>query len=196
LSAWRQLPSGSGEKPLKRIATAISIMLLMFVTAFVQAQSSNRMPPPELKKWGAWIGNWALSGNAKDTPTGPEYRVDWYLHEHWILNGFFVQVDQTWKGNGQELHSLEILSYDPVKKIHTSSGFSSDGSTWVLTATFDDATTIEVVEAAGPTGQITNCRTTWVFSNDGMALSGTQECEQNGLRWKSFSVEGTKSKTG
>jgi hypothetical protein len=104
------------------------------------------------KKWDAWIGDWALSGTAKDTSTGPEYKVDWYLHEHWILNGFFVQVDQTWKGNGKEIHSLEILSYDPVKKIHTSSGFSSDGSTWVLTATFDDVTTIEVGKAEGPDG--------------------------------------------
>jgi len=53
------------------------------------------------------------------------------LHEHWILNGFFVQVDQTRQNNGQELHSLEILSYDPVKKVHTVSGFSGDGWTWV-----------------------------------------------------------------
>lgn len=181
---------------LKCIATALSIMLLMFLSASAQVQSSSPTPPKELQKWGAWIGDWALSGAAKDTPTGPEYKFDWYLHEHWILGGFFVQVDQTWKGNGQELHSLEILSYDPVKKIHSSSGFSSDGSTWALTATFDSLTTIEVGESKGADGQITTCRTAWLFSNDRTALSGTQECEQSGMRWKSFSVRGTKSKTG
>jgi hypothetical protein len=90
--------------------------------------------------------------------------VDWSLHERWILGGFFVQVDQTWKANGQELHSLEILSYDPIKKVHASSGFSSDGSTWTLTATFDDARVTEEGVSKGPDGQATTCHTTWVLA--------------------------------
>jgi hypothetical protein len=104
--------------------------------------------------------------------------VNWHLHEHWILNGFFLQVDQTWKGNGQELHSLEILSYDPVKKIHTSSGYSSDGSSWRLTASFDSGTTIEVGESKGPDGQITTCRTTWLFGDDRTDLSGRRNASK------------------
>src|SRR5262245_52151971 len=112
---------------MRRITTAISVMLLTLVAGSAQGQSLNPAPPPELKKWNIWVGDWALSGTAKDTPTGPEYKVDWSLHERWILGGFFVQVDQTWRANGQELHSLEILSYDPIKKVHASSGFSSDG---------------------------------------------------------------------
>jgi hypothetical protein len=180
---------------MRRITTAISIMLLMFVTASAQGQSSNPTPPPELKKWDVWIGDWVLSGTAKDTPTGPEYEVDWSLHERWILGGFFVQVDQTWKGGGQELHSLEILSYNPTKRIHTISGFSSDGSTWALTATFDDATVMEEGVSKGPDGQVTTCHTTWIFSGDQKALSGTQECEQNGVRWTAIRVKGNKSTT-
>jgi hypothetical protein len=180
---------------MRRITTAISIMLLMFVTASAQGQSSNPTPPPELKKWDVWIGDWVLSGTAKETPTGSEYKVDWFLHERWILSGFFVQVDQTWKGDGQELHSLEILCYDPIRKIHTSSGFSSDGSTWALTATFDEATVMEEVISKGPDGQVTTCHTTWAFSSDRKALSGTQECEQNGVRWTAIRVKGTKSTT-
>ncbi len=39
---------------------------------------------------------------------------------------------------------MEILSYDPIKKIHTSSSFASDASTWALTATFDNATSLEM----------------------------------------------------
>jgi len=125
---------------MRRTVTAI---LLMYAAASAQGQSSNPTPPPELKRWNVWTGGWALSGIAKDRSDGPEYKVDWYLHEHWILGGFFMQVDQTWKGDGPELHSLEILSYDPVRKIHTISGFSSDGSTWSLTATFHNAMLIE-----------------------------------------------------
>ena len=173
---------------------AVSIILPGLVSTCVYGQSSSPTPPPELKKWDVWIGDWNLSGTAKDTPTGPEYKVNWHLHEHWILNGFFVQVDQTWKGNGQELHSMEILSYDPVKKIHTVSGFSGDGWTWALTATFDKTTTTEEGVATGPDGAIVTSRIEWQFSSDGKTLSGTQQSEQNGVRWTAFTVNGTKSR--
>ena len=173
---------------------AISMMVLRFVNTSAQGESSSPTPPPELKKWDVWIGDWKLSGTAKDTPTGPEYKVTWYLHEHWILGGFFVQVDQTWKANAHELHSMEILSYDPVKKIHTVSGFSDDGWTWSLTATFDKTTTAEQGVTTGPDGAIVTSRIEWEFSSDGKALSGTHQSEQNGVRWTAFTVKGTKSK--
>ena len=41
-----------------------------------------------------------------------------------------------------------------------------------MTATFDNAMLIESGESRGPDGQLTKCRTTLVFSNDRMALSG------------------------
>lgn len=173
---------------MQRIAFAI-----LLISAAAQGQTSNPTPPPEIKKWDVWTGDWTLSGMAKDAPNGAEYKVDWYLHEHWILGGFFMQVDQTWKGNGPELHSLEILSYDPVRKVHIGSGFASDGSKWSLTAMFNDATLIETGESRGPDGQLTKCQTTWNFSKDRMALSGVQECEQNSVRWRAIDVKGAKS---
>ena len=173
---------------------AVSIILPGLISTCAYGQSSSPTPPPELKKWDVWIGDWNLSGTAKDTPTGPEYKVNWHLHEHWILNGFFVQVDQTWKGNGQELHSMEILSYDPVKKIHTVSGFSGDGWTWALTATFNKTTTTEEGVSTGPDGAIVTSRIDWQFSSDGKTLSGTQQSEQNGVRWTAFTANGTKSR--
>jgi hypothetical protein len=173
--------------------TAIAI-LLMCAVASALGQSSNPPPPPEMKQWDVWIGDWALSGKAKDRPDGPSHTVDWQLHEHWVLDGFFVQVDQTWKGNGLELHSLELLSYDPIKKIHTISGFSSDGSTWSLTARFNNTTVVENGESRGSDGQLTKCQTTWTFTNDRMGLSGTQVCEQNGVRWTAIDVRGKKSR--
>jgi hypothetical protein len=176
---------------VKRIA---NLTFLIFAAASAQGQSSGPTRPAELEKWDVWAGDWSLSGKAKDSPAGPEYKVDWHLHEHWILGGFFMQVDQTWKGNGPELHSLEILSFDPVRKIHTVSGFSSDGSTWSLTANFEGAMLVENGESRGPGGELTKCQTTWNFSDDRRALSGTQECEQNGVRWTAIDVRGTKSK--
>ena len=102
---------------MKHIA---NLTLLVLAAASAQGQTTRAQ---ELEKWDVWAGNWTLSGKAKDTPTGPQYSLDWHLHERWILGGFFMQVDQTWKGNGPELHSLEILSFDPVRKVHTVAGF-------------------------------------------------------------------------
>jgi len=107
-----------------------------------------------------------------------------------------MQVDQVWKGNGQESHALEILSYDPVKKAHVSSGFSDDGSTWNLTASFQDNTVTEESVSKNPAGQPTTCHTTFEFSSDHNSLSGTQECEENGKRWTTFRVKGNRSKAG
>jgi hypothetical protein len=173
---------------------AIAILLIGAVMP-ARAQSSNPAPPPELRKWNLWTGDWALTGTAKDGPDGPEYKLDWYLHEHWILGGFFMQVDQTWRGHGTEQHSLEILSYDPARKVHTGSGYSSDGSTWSLTAIFRGETVVENGESRSPDGQVAKCQTTWTFSNHGMALAGTQECEANGIRWKTLDVSGMRSQT-
>ena len=172
----------------------VSIILSGLANACADGQASAPTPPAEVKKWEVWVGDWNLSGTAKDTPTGPECKVNWHLHEHWILNGFFVQVDQTWQSNGQELHSMEILSYDSIKKVHTVSGFSGDGWTWGLTASFNKTITTEEGVARGLDGAIVTSRTSWEFSSDGKALSGTQQSEQNGIRWTAFTVKGTKSR--
>ena len=176
---------------MRRIAY---LTFLIFAATAAQAQSHGSKRPPELEKWNVWAGDWSLSGKAKDSPTGPEYKVDWHLHEHWILNGFFMQVDQTWKGSGPELRALEILSFDPVRKVHTVSGFSSDGSTWALTASFKGTGLVERGESRGPGGELIRCQTTWTFSEDRMALSGMQECERNGVRWTAIDVRGRKSR--
>lgn len=179
---------------MKRIFTEIiGTLLLTLAAADAQAQARKPMPPPELKKLNVWIGNWTLSGAARDQPEGPEYDLHWQLHEHWILDGFFMQVDQTWEGGGQVLHALELLSYDQGRRIYADSGFGSDGSTWSLTATFRGTTMTERGETLAPDGTTTRCRMTWVFGDDGRSVSGTEECDKSGTRWKAVKVRGTKS---
>ena len=179
---------------MKRIATAIGTLCLTLSAASVQAQDPEQAPPPELKRLNVWIGDWTLSGTAQDQPGGPRYNLDWQLHEHWVLNGFFMQVDQIWRGAGQVLRSLEMLSYDPKKRIYTDSGFGSDGTTWSLTATFRGPMMIETGSTLGPDGIMTRCRMTWVFSHEGRTLTGTEECHKRGTRWTAVEVRGTKSR--
>ena len=172
---------------MKHAITAVSLLLLF--AAVTVAQSSAPKPAPELKKWDIWIGDWVFSGRAKDT-TGPEYNLDWHMHGHWILGGFFGQLETTWKGNGEEGQTLAILSYEPIKKVHIVSGFGSDGATWTATFTFDKETSVENSTITGPDGKLTRCRNTLIFSSDRMAASSTNECD-DGSWWK---VRGTKSK--
>jgi hypothetical protein len=171
---------------MKRILPAVSLMILMFVVA-AHGQSSTPKPAPELKQADVWIGDWVFSGTRKDSPTGREYTVEWRPHCHWILGGFFLEWDSTYRGNGVELQFLEIAVYDPIKKVYSVSGFASDGSTWALTSTFDKDTWVDTFA--------NGCRNTFHFSADGMAASGMQECEQKGVRWTVEQVKGTKTKT-
>ena len=179
---------------MKRILTPVALVMLLTVVA-LQAQAPIPKPGPELRKWELWVGDWEMVGTAKDSPTEPEYKVEWNLHGSRILGGFFVQVDQIWKGNGPEQHSLEILSYDPIKRTHASSGFTSDGATWVATATYNDGTAVETGTTTTADGKIIKWRGTWVFSADRMAVSAIQESNQDGARWTSFTIKGTKAKT-
>jgi hypothetical protein len=178
----------------KWIATLVGTVVLVFAVA-AEGQSPAAKPWPEMKQWEVCVGKWKLIGTAKDSPTSQEYKVDWREQGRWILGGYFVELQHVWKGNGAEAHQLEILSYDPIKKILTASGFGSDGTTWLSKATFNNEKLIEEMTFKGPNGESTTCRNTWVYSNNRTAVSGTQECEENGVRWTFFKVKGIKSGT-
>lgn len=180
---------------MKRSATAVSIIVPIIVIA-AQAQSPTPKPTPVLRMWDLWGGSWRMGGTANDSPTGPEYKLDWRWRSRWILGGFFMELDHTWKSNGAEGHFLEVLFYDPVRKTNAISGFASDGTMWTGTATFNDGTLMENFTNVSPNGKIATCVNNWVISADRKAVSGISQCEQDGVRWTSFQVKGTKIKTG
>lgn len=175
-----------------------TILLVLLVgvcwTPLQWAQSSTAVPAAELPKQDLWVGDWTLTGTAKDTPTEPEYKVEWQSQGRRILGGHFVENRSTWKGKGKESTWLEIASYDPVRKIETVYGFDSDGGTWVLTATYPPGTCIETGASTAPDGKTSTFRNTWIVSPDGMSISGKEEVEQDGVRWTAFTVKGTKTK--
>ncbi len=177
---------------MKRKYIAICAFILLFFV-MAKAQPPAPRPAPERSNGDLMVGDWTMEGTAKDSPTKQEYRVAWKLHGSRILGGSFVQVDQTWKGNGPEEHSLEIVSYNPAKETHASYGFSDDGSVWVGTATYNSGTVVETGVTTTADGKNSKWRGTYIYSPDGMAVSGTEESEQAGAKWTSFTVKGTKS---
>lgn len=79
------------------------LAIMLFVLALPHAaasQSPEPKPRPEVKSWDFWVGDWILSGTAKDTPTGAEYSVDWRAHGRWILGGAAAEFTSSWKGAG------------------------------------------------------------------------------------------------
>jgi hypothetical protein len=87
---------------------------------------------------------------------------------------------------------LEILSYDPVKKLPASYGFAADGSTWSATATFSGLNCVETGTTVTPAGKHLKWRVKFTISKDRRSVSGSQEVEQDGAKWTAFTVKGTK----
>jgi hypothetical protein len=161
----------------------------------VAAQSRAPAPSAAALERDLLVGDWTMTGMARDSPTEPEYPVTWKLHGRRILGGAFVQVDQTWKGKGPVAHSLEIIAYDAVTRTHSTFAFSDDGSRWVGTATYsDDGTLVETGTTTGADGKVTKWRDTYVYSADRMSVTGTEEAEKDGVRWTTFTVKGTKAR--
>jgi hypothetical protein len=179
------------ENKMKSLSLALTILFLSpSFNAFSQSPEPSRTSV--MKNWDVWVGDWTLVGTAKDGPSTAEYKVTWKLHEARIFGGAFIQVDQIWQGSGPEERALGILSYDPVKKLPSSYGFYSDGSTWIASATFSDLNCIETGTTITSDGKYLKWRVDWTFSKDRMSVSGSQEIEHDGVKWTAFTVKGTK----
>jgi len=177
--------------------TRIAVLVLILgacLAPLAWAQAPTVGPSPELKQWDFWLGDWTMTGIGKDSATEPEYKLVWKMNCRRILADFYIEASSTWTGNGRVVNALEVLYYDPVRKIHAYSGFDSGGTTWVATVKFGERTFTEIETDTGPDGKITTMRNTWTLSPDGMSISGRQEAEQDGVRWTSFTVKGTKTK--
>lgn len=170
---------------------SLALTLLFFSPSF-SAFSQEPSRTSVMKNWDVWVGDWILAGMAKDDPSMPEYKVTWKLHEARIFGGAFIQVDQIWQGSGPEGRALEILSYDPVKRLPSTYGFASDGSTWSASATFSGLNCIETGTTITADGKYLKWHVDWTFSKDRMSVSGSQEIEHDGVKWTAFTVKGTK----
>jgi hypothetical protein len=176
-----------------RFLAALAFAIIL--PSAVAAQARAPAPSAAAFERDLLVGDWTMTGMARDSPTGPEYPVTWKLHGRRILGGAFVQVDQTWKGKGPEEHALEIIAYDPATRTHSTFGFEDDRSRWLGTATYsDDGTLIETGTTTGADGKVTTWRGTYVYSADRMSVTGTSEAEKDGVRWISFTVKGTKAR--
>ena len=170
------------------------LALLSLVPAMVlMAQVPHPKPMPEIKALDVWVGDWTLIGTAKDGPNDEEHLLTWRLHGHWILSGFAVQNDQEWIESGVTTKSLEVIYFDPAKKSLISTGHGDDGSSWISTLTVKGNAWLERGEMTLPDGKTASFSGVWTFSSDHLSMTATQEQEQDGSKWTTFRIKGTKA---
>jgi len=167
---------------MKRIAFSVCIVVVVFLFA-AQAQVRDQ-PGPEYKKLEVWAGNWTIQGEAQNNPSGPPYKVNWTMQGEWLPGGFFLLINGSAKYTDREFRWMEVLGYDPVKKIHVGYVFWLQ---WGGTATYTMAFKDRSILTGGQ-----GWRQEWKFSSDGMSLIGKREREQDGKWWTAFDVKGVK----
>jgi len=178
---------------MKRIVFVVSVAVLVFAVA-VQAQTSAAQPGPEYKILDAWTGDWIIQGEAKDSSSGPLHKFDWTLKGRRILGGFFLEIHQVWKAQGNVQNGVEITGFDPTKKTCMTHIFFDDGSWIISTQTLiNERTRIENGTTYYPDGKFMKWRCTWDFSSDWMSLSVKGEVEADGKWWTSFEAKGVKT---
>ena len=177
---------------MKRIAIAVNVVFLIFAVA-IHAQTAAPKPGPEHKKLEVWAGNWIFQGEAKDSPSGPSYKMDWGWKARWLPGGFFLEIHGTLKDQNGDAHWLEILGYDPVKKIYFGYVFDYSGTLGIYTSTFDNRSCFESGTSFSPDGKAVKFRHAWNFAPDFMSVTGKEEIEQDGKWWTSFEVKGVKT---
>ena len=174
--------------------TTSKLAFLSLVPAMVlMAQAPNPKPMPEIKALDVWVGDWTFTGTVKDGPNDKEHPLTWRLHNHWILSGFAVQDDQEWIESGITTKFLEVMYFDPAKKSLISTGHGDDGSSWISTLTVKGNTWFERGVLTDPDGKTAPFSGVWTFSSDHLSMTATQEREQDGSKWTSLRIAGTKA---
>jgi hypothetical protein len=180
---------------MKRMVATVCLMALI-PAIYANAQTTTAKPKLESVFLNIWVGDWTLTGLSRYLPTAPEHKVNWNIHGHKILGGSFVQLDQKFTDiNGQQEQALEVLSFNPSSRTHLSNGYANDGSTWAATATYSGLTVVGNGKLTTPDGKVIRICDTWVFAPGYMSVSATEESTLDGVRWASWSVKGTKTKT-
>ena len=174
--------------------TTSKLTFLSLVPAMVlMAQAPNPKPMSEIKALDVWVGDWTYTGTVKDSPNDKEHPLTWRMHNHWILSGFAVQDDQEWIESGVTTKFLEVMYFDPAKKSLISTGHGDDGSSWISTLTVKGNTWFERGVSTDPDGKTASFSCVWILSSDHLYMTATaQEQEQDGSKWTSFRIKGTK----
>lgn len=84
--------------------------------------AQTQKPDPALKRLEVLAGKWEMKGRTLDSQ---EDNMTGEISGEWIAGGFFLQLTGWIRIKEFEVQSVEIIGYDPVKKIFPSTAFGS-----------------------------------------------------------------------
>ena len=138
-------------------------------------------PPPEQKKFDAWMGTWSYEGEGRDSPLGPAGKFTGKCIGRPILNGFFFEL----RLEEKDWQSVQIHWYDAGAKTYRHIGFQSDGRVVAGTGTWNGVawsaawTTVHRgVEYRG--------RSQIILAADGKSITNPGELSVDGKTWMPF----------
>src|ERR1051325_2497674 len=79
-------------------------------------------PDPALKRLEILVGKWKMKGRTLDSQ---EDNMTGEVTGEWIAGGFFLQLTGWIRIKDFEVQSMEIIGYDPEKKIFPSNAFGN-----------------------------------------------------------------------
>ncbi len=122
-------------------------------------------PDPALKRLDRFVGTWSLEGHLVGSS---DNNIKGQASYRWLPGGFFLEQRIQLDFMGLEIHSLELIGYDPATDTFPSTVYSNLSPTplpyrWEVS---DDSVTISV--AYGPL----NATFRGKFGQDGRSFSG------------------------
>jgi hypothetical protein len=178
---------------MKRFAIVAVVFSMSAGTLFAQKPEMPK-PGPEHQKLEAFVGTWTFEGEMKPGPMGPGGKMTGTDRIQWLPGNFFVERRFEGKGPMGQMSGVEIMGYNPTKKVHTYNFFDSmgmagsgtltlSGSTWTATGT------------ANMDGKVIHDRCNLALGAGSTTLTIKCEMSMDGKAWTpSFEGKATKSK--
>ena len=146
---------------------------------------------PEMKEWESVIGKWTMDMETRATPSGA-WRTGSQIWDY-RSEGYFVEIRGTSNVGGRDTSWIEVVGYDPVKRMCISSYFTSNGGRGSVTSMGWSGTTLSVnYNRYTADREVRVRRNTFEYSPDFKSVTLTGETFTDGKWWISAKGEGTK----
>lgn len=167
---------------MKRFVAVVAVV----VSVGSLAGPAGAQPAPqgrEHTRLGSWIGDWSVVEELRDAPAGAPYEFVGTAQCRWLPGGYQIEWRQKGVVKGQELHGLEIDSFDYVRKVYVAWWWNSDGSMGHASFPWTGNSYSLDFTDSFPDGKEVKSRCTWTFAADLRTATGSCDKLTDGKWW-------------
>jgi hypothetical protein len=129
------------------------------------AEAQMPTPDPALKRLDRFVGSWSMEGHLVGSD---EINIKGRSSYRWLPGGFFLEQRIELDFMGLEIHSLELIGYDPETGTFPSTVYSNLSPTPLPYRWEVDADSVKITVSYGPLDATFN----GAFSEDGRTFHG------------------------